>query len=335
MILVIGASGFIGTYLIDELLRKKYTICGTGRNVDAQKYYESKGIQFIKLDITNIKDFNKLPNSNIESVILLAALLPANDRELNPQRYIDVNIKGTLNVLEFCRKNDIEKLISTTSYADVMKRWRVSPPITEDEPRDFILNDDHTMYIISKNASSDLIYHYNELYGLQGSVFRLPPVIGYGPHSEIYINGKYYKSGFQIFLEKALSGEEIEIYGNSQVIRDIVSVKDVAKAFRLAIESNKSKGLYNISSGIPLTLEEQVKATIIVFSPKNKPSQIRYSPNKPNNSKSYLFNISKAKHDFGYKPQYIPYEKLLEDYKLEMAKNRFPFLINPRKKGVN
>lgn len=332
MVMVIGASGFIGTYVVDELIGNGYSVLGTGRNESAQSYYKDRAIPFMNLDITKSDSFRELPTRDIEAVVLLAALLPANVRTYDPQQYIDTNINGTLNTLEYCRKNGIKKIISTTSYADVMNSWKVDPPVSEEVPRNFKMNDDHTMYVISKNAASDIIYHYNEFYNMSGCVFRLPPVIGWGPHAEIYIDGKYYKSGFQVFLEKSESGEDIEIFGDSSIIRDIVGVKDVARATRLAIESDNAKGLYNITSGYPLSLDEQVRTMVEFFSPSGRPSMIKYKPEKKNNSKPYLFSIEKAKKDFGYSPIYIPFVKILEDYRKERELDRVKFLTQARKK---
>jgi len=72
--------------------------------------------------------------------------------------------------------------------------------------------------------------------------------------------------------------------------RDIIYVKDVVSAIKAAIFSNDAKGLYNIASGKFLTLREQVQTTIKVFSPKNKPSEILYYPEK-NNPLDHLFMI--------------------------------------------
>lgn len=335
MVIVIGASGFIGTYLVDRLTELGIDVLATGRSSMAESYYRSKGVRFQRLDITKREDIERLPTENVEGVVLLAAMLPANVREDNPFAYVDANINATLYLLEYCRKNKIKKIISTTSYADLQLKWTADFPIEAESDRRYKLNDDHASYIITKNAATDFILHYNQVYGLQGCVFRLPPVYGVGPHGTIYMDGKKYKSGLQIFIENAMEGKPIEIYGNKDVRRDVVYVKDVVEACVLALKAERAAGIYNITSGVAQTLEEHVKSIIEVFSPKNHPSSIIYSPDKPNNSRSFLFDVSKATKDFGYKPRYVPFAKLLSDYKQELVNNRFLHLTQERKKVDN
>lgn len=326
-IIVVGASSFIGTYLVDKLMQDGYNVIGTGRYKKAKDYYESINIPFIDLDISDKESFERLPNENIEAVVLLAALLPANSKTNDPYDYVRINIEGTLNCLEFCRKYGIKKFISTTSYSDVRNFWNKENPVSSDSLRSYRLNDDHAAYVISKNAASDFILMYNELYGMNGAIFRLPMVYGYGPHSFLLVDGKPYKSGFQIFIDKAVAGEDIEIYGDETIERDVVYVKDVAEAFSLAIKSDRTKGYYNISSGVGLTLKEQAKATIEVYS-KDKISNVVSMPKVKANSVSFVFDISKAMDDFGYQPKYIPFKVLLEDYKKECEVKRFSHLEN-------
>lgn len=336
MIIVIGATGFIGLYTVKHLIENNYEVLATGRNKVAGKMLTDMGAKFIDFDMTNENDIKKLPTKDVEGIILLAGLLPANakvdiSQDENATDYFKINTIGTINILEYCRKNNIKKLITTSSYADVYNSWGKGYAIKEDEPRGYKFTGDHAVYVMSKNASNDVIEYYNQQHGLQGAIFRLPPVYGVGPHSEIYVNGKYYKTGIQTFIENAEQGKDIEIWGNSHLSRDIIYVKDVAHAFLLALKSNKTQGLYNMTSGVPLELEDQIKSIIKIFK-KDKESKIVYKPEKPNNTPSFLFDMSKAKKDFGFIPKYTNYEDIMKDYKKELESGAWDNLISSRAK---
>lgn len=336
MIIIIGATGFIGQYTTEHLLKNKIEVLATGRNIIARKKLEKIGAKFIDFDLLNEKDINKLPTENVEGVVFLAGLLPANSnidilKDENAAEYFKINTIGLINILEYCRKNNINKIITTSSYADVFNSWGKGYPIKEDEPRGYKYTGDHAVYVFSKNAAGDCIEYYNQQHGLKGIIFRLPPVYGVGPHSSIYVNGKYYKTGVQTFIENAIQGKDIEIWGNPHLSRDIIYVKDVANAIYMALKSNKAIGLYNMTSGVPLELEEQVKSIIKVFT-VNKKSKIVYKPEKSNNTLSFLFDMSKAKEDFGFIPKYTNYLDIMLDYKKEMESRRWEEFINSRKK---
>lgn len=336
MVIIIGATGFIGMYTVDRFLQEGYEVLATGRNPVMRKQLEEKGVKCLPLDISRKEDFDMLPTENVEGVILLAGLLPANapvdiEKDENAADYIRVNVEGTINVLEYCRKNGIRKVISTSSYADVFCSWKKGVALKETEPRNFRYTGDHAVYVISKNAANDVMEYYNQQHGMQCASFRLPPVYGVGPHSEIYVNGKYYKTGIQTFIERAQKGEDIEIWGDPIITRDIVYVKDVARAFVLALRSDKTSGLYNMTSGTEVTLEQQVQAVIDVFG-KDKGSKIVYCPEKQNNTPSFLFDMSKAKEDFGFVPEYLSYHAMMEDYKEELESGRWDAFIASRRK---
>lgn len=338
MVIVIGATGFIGLYTVEALIKRGYDVLATGnKNKASSEYLKMLGAKYVSLDITNEDDIKKLPVKGVQGVILLAGLLPANstvnlDIDENALEYIKINTIGTINILEYCRKNGIKKLISTTSYADVFKSWEKNKALKEDEPRNFLYTGDHAAYVISKNAATDMIKYYNYQHKLAGCIFRLPPVYGVGPHDVIYDNGKRKKSGITIFIENALNGKPIEVHGDPNISRDIIYVKDVATAFVNAIESDRAKGLYNMTSGVGLTLEDQVKTVINIFS-KDKISEIVYKPEIKNSTPSYLFDMSKAKEDLNFVPEYSDYEKMMKDYKCELESGRFDFFIESRKKS--
>lgn len=334
MIVVIGATGFVGMYTVEELIESGKEVVAAGRNKQLGAILREMGAEFVELDITRPEDFKKLPTDSVEGVILLAGLLPANakadlENDENASEYFEVNTIGTINVLEYCRKNGIRKLISTCSYSDVSGAWGKGYPITEDEPRDFKLHGDHAIYVVSKNAANDVIEYYNQQHGMQGSVFRFPPVYGVGPHGTILVNGKPYKSGIATFIDNAKEGKDIELWGDPHITRDIIYVKDVARAFKLALESGRAYGLYNMTSGTSLDLEAQAKAVIEVFG-DDKGSRIVYRPDKLNNTPSYLYDMSKAKRDFDFEPEFTNYMAMMRDYKEELESGRWQVLEESR-----
>lgn len=333
MILVIGATGFIGSYLIEELKKSNNVIGTIYKNTLVAEYLKEENIKMYQLDISNEESFEKLPKENIEAVVLLSGLLPANVYgEENKKDYIKINVEGTLNVLEFCRKNNIKKLISTTSYADVQNLWNENIKIKDDEKRDYKYDGDHAVYVFSKNMATDLILHYSKQYGMENAIFRLPPVYGVGPHGAIYVDGKLKTSGIQTFIDKAIKGEDIEIWGDGSLKRDIVYIKDVVACIINAIKTPKLYGVYNLTSGKTVSLEEQVKTVINIFSKENQKSKIIYRFDKINNAKSFIFDIQKAKNDLGYNPKYLNFEKMMLDYRNEMEKKSNKLLQESREK---
>lgn len=332
MIVIIGATGFIGMYTVEAFLKAGKQVVATGRNKVLGEQIEKMGARFVTLDITRPDEFEKLPTEGVEGVILLAGLLPANttadlENNENAADYFEVNVIGSINVLEYCRCNGIRKVIGNCSYSDVSGAWGKGYQITEEEPRAFKFKGDHAVYVISRNACNDVMEYYNQQHNMQCAWFRFPPVYGVGPHGTIYVNGKPYKSGIATFIDNAIEGKNIELWGDPHIKRDIVYVKDVASAYVKALESDKTYGLYNMTSGTQLDLEDQAKAVIKVFG-KDKGSKIVYRPEKKNNTPSFWYSMEKAKRDFGFVPQYTNYEDMMIDYKKELESGRWNALID-------
>ena len=109
MIVIIGASSFIGVYTADACIKQGYEIIATGRNDRFREHYANLGVEYVNLDLTVKNDFEKLPKQGVTAVILLGGLLPANcgidpKNDENAMDYFAVNTLGTINVLEYCRK---------------------------------------------------------------------------------------------------------------------------------------------------------------------------------------------------------------------------------------
>lgn len=328
MYIVFGASSFIGVYTVDEFLKRGERVLVTGRNNKFKDHYDELGVEYVNLDLVNKADFEKLPKKGVDGCILLGGLLPANATENlveneNAAEYFEINTIGTINVLEYCRKNKINRVISNCSYADVRGAWG-KKVITEDEPRDFIYTGDHAVYVFSKNAANDTMEYYNQQHGMKNAWFRFPPVYGVGPHDSFYINGTLKKSGLKIFIDNASSGEDICIFGDPNLSRDVIYVKDVAHAYYLAMKSENTYGLYNMTSGRGVTLQEQAEVISELWATSpDKKSKITYKPEIVNNTPSYLFSMEKAKRDFGFVPEYADFKVMMTDYKKDLDENKY------------
>ena len=135
MVIIIGASSFIGVHTVAEFLNEGCEVLVTGRNNKFKEYYDSIGVKYVNLDLSTGEGIENLPTENVEGVILVAGLLPANStadlyKEENAADYFRINVIGTINLLEYCRKNSIKRIISACSYSDVSKSWTDKYPIT-------------------------------------------------------------------------------------------------------------------------------------------------------------------------------------------------------------
>jgi UDP-glucose 4-epimerase len=203
-------------------------------------------------------------------------------------------------------------------------------PIRESDGRSIKFTGEYAMFSISESAATDCIEHYSQTYGIEGVVLRLPPVYGYGPHTEIFKDGKPLKTGFQVFIENAEQSRPIMLWGDPANGRDIIYVKDVVSAIGRALKKSNVGGLYNISSGQCLSLKKQAECIVRVFSPPGRPSEIRYQPDMPNLIESYIYDIDKARRMLGWQPNYS-FENMLIDYRKEMQSGRFAFLVEKRR----
>jgi UDP-glucose 4-epimerase len=323
MIIVTGATGFLGRYLVDHLVKAGEKVIAAGRTRKYRSFFGKLGVPFVQSDVTRPEDFANLPTHDVKAVVHLAALIPAAARDITPDMFIKVNTIGTACALEYCRCHNIPKFIYTTTLYEGIEHTQL--PVTEAMGRKYALTGDHAAYVISKIAASEYVEHYSKEFGLQGVILRLTGLLGYGRLEGFWAAGVFNPSAFEVFYKRAKAGEQLEIWGKHEARRDSLYVKDAVRAIQMAISSDRARGLYLIGSGTGLTNEQEVKTFAEVFSCNSHSVPVVYRPELPEKSKSYYFDIGKAKRDFGWEPAFT-YKDILIDYDAEVQSGRFKSL---------
>lgn len=315
-LLIFGATGLIGSYLTDYFSENsEYDIYAIRNKKNFSKFYEN--INYCKCSITDKKSFKTLPET-ADVVVMLAGLLPAGMKGYHPEKYFQVNTIGMLNVLEYCRRAKVKQIIYTQTHSDVKGLWG-KETISPYANYCIDYNNDHTVYVISKNAAVELIKHYHEAYGLKYAIFRCPNIYAWHPDEYYYLNGKKQIIAYRYFINRAIKSLPIEIYGDGTSKRDVVYIKDLIQMIDSAVKKNISQSVYNVSNGVAISIEEQVKDIVDIFSPKNSPSEIIYKPNIPVSGLNYHYDIRNAIEELDYSPKYF-HREMLEDMKREMQK---------------
>ncbi len=308
MIVITGASGFIGRYLTARLLKNRYALILCSRRQSIRRLFPQA--KNILLDLAQENQLKKLPSQDVEAVVHLASFVPPSvnrDTIDTARKSLKVNIQGTLNVLEYVRRYRINKLIfaSTISvYGDTL-----FPPDEGDPayPTSF--------YGLSKLAAEMLCEKYRRDYGIDCFSLRLGSVYGAEQVPNIVIPK---------FIRTVLLGQPIVIWGEGKKRVDFIYVKDVVSAILCALKS-KSPGVYNIGSGKPasiLELAQQVKTVFAKNGPTRSCAQDRgraivFDKDKPEDTVPVWFDISKAKKELGFYPKYSLRDGL-KDYKREL-----------------
>ncbi len=327
-IVVFGATGNIGAYFVDycktHLDSNHYEIIAVGRK--STEYYKKNGIEYIQVDVKKADDFKKLPGDDVHAIVNLAGLLPAYLKEYDPFAYIETNISGALRILEYARKNHVDRVLYTQTWSVQGGYWGVKEVLSPRDPKKLIYTGDHAFYCITKSMIEETMEHYKQEYGVKNFVFRLPNVYLYHPDEYYYVDGIRKPIAYRYMIERAIRGEAIEMWGKADAFKDILYVKDLCQMMYKALFADVNGGVYNAGTGVKTTLRQQIEGMIDVFSPGNCKSSIIPKPEGAGFT-SFVMDIQNAREELGYEPEYT-YKKYLEDYKLEREQKRFNELWN-------
>lgn len=322
-IIIFGATGNVGSYLTlyasNFFNKEEYEVIASGRR--KTELWNNYGVPYYSVDLTRKEDFAQLPQENVYAVMLLAAQIPSYMDQYDGHKYLDSIVVGGFNVLEYCRKVKADRILFTQTVFDVAE-YSPDEIIHPYVKPNFSYTGDHAMYVICKNMVLEMIKHYHLEYGLKSFIFRLPTIYSYSPYHYYHPNGVKTMRPFYKQIFRAINSEPLEIWGDPNEAKDMVHVYDFSQMLCKAALVDREEGFYNIGTGRPVTQEEQCRAIIEVFSPKDNPSTIKYIPTNSAGVGYFKMDIQNAIDELGYKPEYDVY-KLYENYKEEMKVDRF------------
>lgn len=315
-IIVFGATGNLGAYIAMHMKSQGYDVIAVGGRKDDNNFFADHGMDYYSVDIRDRKAFDVLPKDEYYAVAHFASALPSR-YAFDPVELFESITIGTLNVLEWMREVGCKKIVFPQTPSDMANFHNNGSIIPCEAKRHFPLTGDHAIYTIAKNGAVDLMEHYRAEYGFQFFALRFFTIYQYHPNAYHYADFKRRMMPYRLIMDRASKGLPLEIWGDPTKAKEMVYVKDFVRLVEACIESNLPGGCYNCGNGWQVTLEEQIRGIVEVFSPESQKSEITYCPEKPSNLQN-AFDMTKTFADFPtYRPQYS-YIDQLRDFKKEM-----------------
>jgi UDP-glucose 4-epimerase len=308
-ILITGGAGFIGSHLSEKYTLEGHTVLCLDNfmNSDLGNIRGLLNYKNFKLINGDVRDFDLLEKivGDVDVVIHLAAQIHVDRSILEPKLTYDVNIFGTLNILELARRYDISKVIHTSTSEVYGSAQYV--PMDENHP----LDAPHP-YGASKVAADRTCNAYIQTYGVNVCVMR--PFNTFGPRQR----DVGYGGVISIFVKRSLNGAPPIIYGDGMQTRDYTYVEDLVKAYDLVLKYDKPlREPINFGTGKEIKITDLANKIIGLCGKRGKIKPVHVAP-RPGEVKRLVADYSKAKELLGWEPKYTLDEglkKFIEWYK--------------------
>jgi UDP-glucose 4-epimerase len=236
-VLVTGGAGFIGSHVVDACLAAGHDVAVVDDLSSGRREHLHPQARFYQLDIRDPGLGEVFARERPEVVSHQAARANVRESLERPLLYAEVNVLGSLNLLECCRRHGVGKVIYASTGGAVYGEPEVLP-VPEDHPINPL-----DPYGASKHHVEHYLYLYQANFGVAFTALRYPNV--YGPRQD-----PYGEAGVvAIFTQQLLNGSQAVINGSGKQERDFVHVRDVARANVLALEHGNGR-VYNIGSGV-------------------------------------------------------------------------------------
>ena len=309
-ILVTGGAGYIGSHIVEQLIKDKETVIILDNLVTGYKKLINKKAKFVKADIkSKIKIAKIIKDHNITDVIHLAAYLNVSEAEKNKKKYYHNNITGTKNLLQACKNSNVKNIIFSSSCSIY---GNVKGSVDEDKkpnPQGY--------YAYTKLKGEELIKKYSKISNYKYAILRYFNVAGASPSNKV---GEIEKSHGHLIKNIAIQYLKkkpiVNIYGKNYktkdgtCIRDYMHVSDLADVHVKSIKyltKNKKSILLNCGYGKGYSVQQIVN----IFTKIKKGVKINYQKRRPGDIAQVFADTKKFKKIFRFRPKYDNIERIL------------------------
>jgi len=299
--LVTGGAGFIGSHLCNSLIEEQHQVINIDnfspfydpkiKNNNVKSLINHKNYKLYDVDIRDKNELKKVfEHHHIDAVIHLAALAGVRPSIQNPVLYEEVNVGGTINILDCLKDYGISKLIFGSS-SSVYGNCDFSHPFKEDQAIGPLISP----YAITKKSAEDYCKLYHHLYHINVIVLRFFTVYGPGQRPDLAIHK---------FTKMISDDQPIPFYGDGTSIRNYSYVSDIVNGINLSIQYlNTDKDIFeiiNLSGDRSVTLNEVLN---YIEEGLRKKALVEHLPIQPGDVSGTNADISKARNLLGYLPK--------------------------------
>ena len=283
-VLVTGGSGFIGSHIVDALVKKKYNVTVVDLNSPKRK-----DVKFVKGSILNKKLFKFLLKKN-KLIFHLAAISDINKVKNIPATTISTNVLGTARLIEASRKAKVKRFVFASTY--------------------YSYGNAGNLYTTSKTASELIIENYNLLFGLKYTILRYPTA--YGPRNRNV-------DAISIFVDRAIKNKNLIIHGSGKQKRDYLHVEDLGEGSAIALDEKLVNKTVTLASKNSIKIIDLAKKIIKLTKSKSK-IILNNKKKRLDDFTSNQIYIKKKDYLSGWKPKYNLTSGLLQYIKYKKTK---------------
>lgn len=296
-VLVTGGAGFIGSHIVDKCIDAGHQVIVVDNLSTGKRENLNQEAIFHCIDIRDSKLDEVFQKEQPEVVIHQAAQIHVGTSVKEPVVDGTVNVVGTINLLECCRKNEVQKIVYASTAA--VYGNPVDVPIDEKHPVQPL-----SPYGCSKYCAEKYIEMYAQLYGIKYTILRYANV--YGERQDPRGEGGV----ISVFVDQTLEERTLTIFGDGKQTRDYIYVGDVATANIQAIMFGCGE-ILNVGTGVSTSLNEVVRIFGVV---SEKGNDVEYGPERMGDIKHSYFNPQKACGELQWEPAVDLIEGLRKTY---------------------